>query len=128
MSQELAEGEACEKCGKPMMIKHGRYGEFLACSGYPECKNTKSVNGGNGKSTGVKCPESGCDGELVERKSKRGKVFYGCNNYPKCSYALWDKPVDKKCPECGEEFLVEKTTKKKGTFLTCLNDACGFQE
>ena len=128
LSQELAEGEECEKCGRPMMVKHGRYGEFLACSGYPECKNTKSVNGGNGKSTGVKCPESGCGGELVERKSKRGKVFYGCSNYPKCSYALWDKPVDKECPECGEDFLVEKTTKKKGTFLTCLNDACGFQE
>lgn len=128
LSQEIAEGEECEKCGKPMLVKHGRYGEFLACSGYPECKNTRSVNGGIGKTTGVKCPEEGCDGELVERKSKRGKVFYGCSKYPECSYALWDKPVDKECPECGEKFLVEKTTKKQGTFLKCLNQACGFQE
>jgi len=128
LSQEIAEGEECEKCGKPMLVKHGRYGEFLACSGYPECKNTRSVNGGIGKTTGVKCPGEGCDGELVERKSKRGKVFYGCSKYPECSYALWDKPVDKECPECGEKFLVEKTTKKQGTFLKCLNQACGFQE
>ncbi|MBW1892083.1 MAG: type I DNA topoisomerase [Deltaproteobacteria bacterium] len=127
-SQEIAEGEECEKCGKPMMVKHGRYGQFLACSGYPECKNTRSVNGGNGKTTGVKCPEDGCGGELVERKSKRGKVFYGCSKYPECSYALWDKPVDKECPECGAEFVVEKTTKKLGTFLKCVNKECDFQE
>jgi len=128
LSQEIAEGEECETCGKPMMVKHGRYGEFLACSGYPECKKTRSVNGGNGKTTGVKCPEDGCSGELVERKSKRGKVFYGCNKYPDCSYAIWDKPVDKECPECGAEFVVEKTTKKQGTFLKCLNKECDFQD
>jgi DNA topoisomerase-1 len=128
-SFELAEGKFCEKCKKPMVLKQGRYGEFLACSGYPDCKNTQSVNGGSsGKSTGVKCPEKDCEGDLVERKSRRGKLFYGCSQYPDCSFASWDKPVDQECPQCNAKFLVEKTTKKKGTFLRCLNPDCNYKE
>jgi DNA topoisomerase-1 len=125
---EISE-KVCEKCGKPMVLKIGRYGKFLACSGYPECKNTESVNStGNGKKTGVRCPEKNCTGDLVERKSKRGKIFYGCNNFPECKFATWDKPVDKKCPDCGSLFLVEKTTKKLGTVQSCIKKGCGYQE
>jgi len=128
-SFELAEGKFCEKCKKPMVLKQGRYGEFLACSGYPDCKNTQSVNGGtSGKSTGVKCPEPDCNGELTERKSKRGKVFYGCSRYPDCSFATWDRPIDQECPQCGTKYLVEKITKKQGTFLKCPNPDCGYKE
>ncbi len=129
-AHEAAEGEICDKCGRPMVVKQGKYGDFLACSGYPECKNTRSLNGNmkNAPSTGVKCPQEGCDGELVERKSKRGKIFYGCSRFPNCTYALWDKPVPKPCPLCGAPFLVEKTTKKEGTVLKCINEACGYKE
>ena len=125
---EISE-KVCEKCGKPMVLKIGRYGKFLACSGYPDCKNTESVNStGNGKKTGVKCPEKDCTGDLVERKSKRGKIFYGCSSFPECTFATWDKPVDKKCPDCGALFLVEKTTKKLGTSQSCIKKGCGYQE
>ncbi|MBU1162878.1 MAG: type I DNA topoisomerase [Proteobacteria bacterium] len=119
----------CEKCKKPMVLKDGKYGKFLACSGYPECKNTKSINSNQtDKTTGVKCPEKGCTGEIVERRSKRGKIFYGCNRYPDCTFALWDKPVAENCPDCGAEFLLEKSTKKQGAFLTCLNKECGYKK
>ena len=127
-SEEISDTK-CHKCDKPMLVKHGRYGTFLACSGYPDCKNTQSLNSnGSGKSTGVACPEKDCDGDLVERKSKRGKIFYGCSRYPDCKYALWDKPVAKECPACHAEFVVEKSTKKAGSFLSCLNRECGFKE
>jgi DNA topoisomerase-1 len=112
-----------------MLIKEGRYGSFYACSGYPECKNTLSTNTNNsGKATGVHCPENGCSGELVERSSKRGKIFYGCSRFPDCTFAIWDRPIAKKCPECGAEFLMEKTTKKRGTFLLCNTNGCGFKQ
>ncbi len=131
-SFELAEGKVCDKCAKPMLLKQGRYGEFLACSGYPECKNTMSVNGdsggGTGADTGIACPEKGCSGSLVEKRSKRGKVFYGCNKYPDCSFAIWEKPVNRACELCGAPFVVEKTTKRDGTFLKCLTEGCGFKE
>jgi len=118
----------CDKCGKPMLIKEGRYGTFYACSGYPDCKTTLSTNSTNGgEKTGVHCPEQGCDGELVQRSSKRGKIFYGCSRFPDCTFATWDKPVAKECPECGAKFLVEKTTKKQGTFLACNTKGCGFK-
>jgi DNA topoisomerase-1 len=124
-----ATDKVCEKCGKPMIIKRGRYGDFIACSGFPDCKNTQSlsVNGG-AKSTGVACPEPGCTGEIIEKTSKRGKVFYGCNRYPDCGFATWDKPVPRPCPACGAKFLVERTTKKNGTVHSCLNPDCGFKE
>jgi len=125
---EISE-KVCKKCGKPMVLKTGRYGKFLACSGYPDCKNTQSVNStGHGKKTGVKCPEKDCTGDLVERKSKRGKIFYGCSNFPECTFATWDKPVDKNCPDCGAGFLLEKTTKRQGTVLSCNTKECGYQE
>jgi DNA topoisomerase-1 len=121
--------KSCDKCGQPMVVKRGRFGEFLACSAYPQCKNTQSLNsnGANHK-IGIKCPENDCDGDIVERKSKRGKTFYGCNRYPKCEFATWDKPVARDCPQCGAKILAEKTTKKQGTFLICLSTECGFKE
>ncbi|MCU0540021.1 MAG: type I DNA topoisomerase [Desulfobacterales bacterium] len=121
--------KVCAKCGRPMVLKKGRYGDFLACSGFPECKNTQSLSAnGAGKSIGVACPEAGCTGEIVEKSSKRGKVFYGCNRYPECSFASWDKPVARPCPACGAPFLVERTTKKSGTVHSCLNPECRFKE
>ena len=128
-SEEEATDKVCDKCGRPMVIKRGRYGGFLACSGYPECKNTQSLNSnGNGKKIDVGCPQKDCTGDIVERKSKRGKIFYGCSRFPECTFATWDKPVDRECPVCGAKFLVEKTTKKQGTFVSCLEQGCGFKE
>ena len=112
-------GETCELCGKPMVLKMGRFGEFIACSGYPECKNTKPIV----KSTGVSCPKCGKD--IVARKSKRGKLFYGCSGYPDCDQSFWYKPVNKKCPKC-ESLLVEKKTKT--TSLACSNAECDYKE
>ena len=112
-------GEICELCGKPMVLKMGRFGEFIACSGYPECKNTKPIV----KSTGVSCPKCGKD--IVARKSKRGKLFYGCSGYPDCEQSFWYKPVNKKCPKC-ESLLVEKKTKT--TSLACSNAECDYRE
>ena len=127
--EEEATDKNCEKCGIPMVVKRGRYGDFLACSGYPECKNTQSLNSnGSGKAIGVNCPQKDCSGEVVERSSKRGKLFFGCNRFPECTFATWDKPIARQCPDCGADFLVEKTTKKEGTFITCLTEDCGFKE
>jgi len=124
--EEEPTDEVCEKCGRPMVLKKGRYGPFYACTGYPECKNTRSQR--TGVSTGVACPEPRCEGELVEKRSKRGKVFYGCNKYPQCTYATWDKPVAKACPQCEGPFLLEKTSKKTGPFLLCPKKECGYRE
>lgn len=112
--------EICDKCGKHMVIRKGPYGDFLACSGYPECRNTKQVK----KTTGVKCPE--CGREIVECRSRKGKVFYGCSGYPECSTMFWDRPVDRKCPECGS-ILVEKNV-KEGTKVSCSKKGCGYSE
>lgn len=112
-------GELCEKCGRPIVIKHGRFGDFVACSGYPECKNAKPLV----KSTGVTCPSCGKD--LVERRSKRGRIFYGCSGYPDCKQVYWNKPSGKICPECGS-MLVEK--KGKDVTLACSNKECGYKE
>ncbi|BBO72735.1 DNA topoisomerase 1 [Desulfosarcina widdelii] len=121
--------KVCDKCGKPMVVKRGRYGDFLACSGYPECKHTQSLNGGpNAKPIGVKCPVNGCDGEIVEKSSKRGKIFYGCNRYPKCDFASWDRPVPIPCPVCGNPYMVEKTTKRDGTLHVCPNRECRHRQ
>jgi len=130
---EPAQGEVtdkvCDKCQKPMIMKSGKYGDFFACSGYPDCKNTQSIHSNNnGKPIGITCPETGCAGDIVEKKSKRGNVFFGCSNYPNCTFASWDKPVDKKCPDCGADFLVEKSTKKKGAYLMCISKNCGYEE
>jgi DNA topoisomerase-1 len=127
LPEEELSDKRCDKCGRPMVVKQGRYGKFLACSGYPECKNTVSMNSVTGESdTGVDCPEKDCGGRLVQKQSKRGKIFYGCSRFPECSFAIWDKPVDKPCPVCSARFLVEKTTKKKGTFYACISKGCGY--
>jgi DNA topoisomerase I len=120
--KEQDSGEVCEKCGRAMVYKNGRFGRFLACSGYPECKNIQA------ETTGVKCPEDGCDGEIIKKVSKRGKVFYSCNQYPKCTYAIWDKPVNEPCPDCESHFLLEKNTKKAGDYLQCPDKKCGFKK
>ncbi|HEY3131825.1 MAG TPA: type I DNA topoisomerase [Acidobacteriota bacterium] len=166
------EAEPCEKCGKPMVLKKGRFGEFLACSGYPECKNTrKIVSRGGGRevkadiptdekcpkcgqilvikhgrygeftacsnypecryikqqSTGVTCPKCG-KFEVVGKKSKRGKVFYGCSSYPDCDFVLWYKPVPIPCPKCGEKFLLERQTKKEGLIRYCQKEGCNYKQ
>jgi len=162
--------ETCENCGKPMVVKRGRFGQFLACTGYPECKTTRKIISAGGamkaakpdqildekcpkcgsnlvikqgrfgeftactnyptckyvkmKSTGVACPKDG--GDIVERKSRRGKVFYGCANYPDCDFTLWKKPIAEACPDCGTPFLLEKITKKAGRQLVCSKEDCSF--
>ncbi|KGG80767.1 DNA topoisomerase I [Caloranaerobacter azorensis H53214] len=110
----------CEKCGRFMVIKHGRFGKFLACPGYPECKNTKPIV----KELGVKCPE--CGGELIERHTKKGRKFYGCSNYPDCSFVSWDIPTGDKCPECGG--ILVKKKNKKGTYIVCSNKECKYKK
>jgi len=113
---------ACEKCGKPMVLKEGRFGKFLGCSGYPECRNTMPF------STGVPCPEEGCTGTLAEKRTKKGKSFYGCTRYPQCKYATWDRPIAEACPECGAAFLVEKYNRRTGRMKACLKEGCGYKE
>ncbi len=111
--------EKCTKCDSPMVLKAGKFGRFLACSKYPDCKTTKAI------STGIKCPDD--DGDIVERRTKKGKLFFSCGNYPKCKFATWYKPVNKKCPDCGAHFLVEKKTKKEEVIM-CLKKECHFKE
>jgi len=113
--------EICPSCGKPMVIKHGRYGKFIACSGYPECKTTKPIT------LGIACPESGCTGEMVERRSKRGRVFYGCSAYPACKFVAWQRPVAEPCPKCGAPFLTERTARGRSV-RTCVRADCDFRQ
>lgn len=112
--------EKCEKCGSPMVIKSGRFGKFLACSQYPDCKSTKSL------SIGIKCPLDG--GDIVEKRSKKGKSFYSCSNYPRCKYATWYRPVPKKCPNCNADFLLEKRDKTGNTIHFCHKKECEYKE
>lgn len=118
----------CPECGKPMVQKDGRFGLFLACTGYPECKHTESVGQDSASNdTGVPCPEDNCDGTIVEKRSKRGKLFYGCSKYPDCTFASWDKPVSTPCPQCESSYLVEKESKREGKFLKCPVRGCGYK-
>jgi DNA topoisomerase-1 len=162
---DQGEEEYCENCGRPMVLKKGRFGTFFACTGYPDCKTTKQIGGsqqqkkadvpldekcpncGNNlvlksgrfgeftacsnyptckyvkqKTIGVKCPECS-EGEVVERRSRKGKTFYGCNRWPECNFVAWGKPVPEKCPECGSPYMVEKWL-KAGTFWQCPNQEC----
>ncbi|AYD40056.1 type I DNA topoisomerase [Clostridium fermenticellae] len=107
----------CEKCGRNMVIKHGRFGEFLACPGYPECKNTKPIV----QELDVKCPK--CGGKVLVKKSKKGRKFYGCSNYPECDFISWFEPTLTKCSVCGS-YMVKKYSKAKGNYLQCSNDEC----
>jgi len=111
--------ELCPKCGRNMMIRHGRYGEFTTCSGYPECKYVKQ------NYIGVKCPECK-DGDLVEKRARKGNTFYGCGNYPNCKFTSAHKPLPEKCPSCGSEYLVEKNL-KAGPVIACPNKECDFE-
>jgi DNA topoisomerase I len=115
-------GEKCEKCGSNMIVRHGRFGKFLACESYPKCKNTKSIT------TGVKCPKEGCGGSLALKKTKKGRIFYGCTNYPKCNFATWYPPVAEKCPKCSFPILVEKKGKEGTKTLNCVNEKCDFEK
>ena len=121
VKQDIPLDENCPVCGEKMVIKHGRFGEFTACSKYPGCKYIKL------KTTGVRCPKEGCAGEIVERKSQRGKVFFGCSAYPGCDFVLWNRPVPDPCPQCGAAFTVTKTTKRFGTVRSCNNEGCKFK-
>ena len=166
---EGEEAETCELCAKPMALKRGRFGQFLGCTGYPDCRNIRKIDrkgvvaaapvpldehcpvdgahlvrrqGRFGEfiscsnypeckfikreTTGIACPRPGCNGEIVVKKSKRGKAFYGCAEYPKCDRVYWDKPIAQSCPECNAPFLLEKTT-KKGTTRSCANEECGYK-
>jgi DNA topoisomerase-1 len=166
---EGEEAETCELCAKPMALKRGRFGQFLGCTGYPDCRNIRKIDrkgvvaaapvpldetcpvdgvhlvrrqGRFGEfvscsnyptckfikreTTGIACPRPGCKGEIVVKKSKRGKAFYGCSEYPKCDAVYWDKPVGEPCPQCHAPFLLEKTT-KKGTTRSCANEECGYK-
>jgi DNA topoisomerase-1 len=110
---EKASSEVCEKCGRDMVLKIGRFGRFLACSGYPDCTNTRPY------SIGVACPREGCDGQIIERRSKRGRTFYGCSNYPTCEFVSWNKPVNMPCPHCGNRYVEERYTQAKGAHFYC---------
>ena len=117
--------ETCEKCGAQMLIKNGRYGKFLACSGYPKCKNIQPLE--KPKSLGIRCPE--CEeGEMQEKKSRYGKIFYSCNRYPKCKYALWNPPKAEPCPKCGWPLTEIKTTKRWGTVQRCPQQECDWEK
>jgi DNA topoisomerase-1 len=110
--------EKCPRCDSNLIIKQGRFGEFTACSSYPECRYIKL------KSTGVTCPKDG--GDIVERKSRGGRAFYGCGNYPDCDFTLWNKPLLESCPKCQAPFLMEKVTKRHGRQLLCHKDECDY--
>ncbi len=112
----------CPKCGKSMMVKHGRFGRFLGCSGYPDCKHTMPI------SLGVNCPQESCGGQIIEKRTKKGRSFFGCSNYPQCTFALWDKPIPESCPRCNSPFLVEKYSRSEGSFKACPNKDCGYKD
>jgi len=113
--------ERCPKCGGPMVVKEGKFGRFLACERYPECDGTKPLG------TGVKCPVEGCGGEIVERRTRKGRTFYGCSRYPECNFVLWQRPVPRPCPQCGSPYLLEAKRRGK-TLLICPDKGCGYEE
>jgi DNA topoisomerase I, bacterial len=122
---EIVEGRTCPKCDSPLIIRQGRYGKFIGCSAYPKCKYIEPLE--KPADTGVVCPE--CKkGTLVQRKSRYGKMFYSCNTYPDCKYAVWNPPVDEPCPQCGWPILTLKTTKRRGTEKVCPQKECGYAE
>ncbi|TKS61389.1 MAG: DNA topoisomerase I [Nitrospira sp.] len=120
--QELTTDQVCDKCGSSMVVKTGRFGKFIACSAYPQCKTTKPL------ALGVKCPQPGCGGDLVQKRTRKGRSFFACSKYPQCEYALWDRPVPKTCPTCQAPFLVEKVSKQAGRSVQCRNEECGYRE
>jgi DNA topoisomerase-1 len=119
-AEDQPTGEACPACGKPLVLKHGRFGKFIACSGYPECKTTKPVT------LGIACPGTGCTGQLVERRSKRGRTFYGCSAYPNCKFVAWQRPVAEPCPKCGAPFTTERAARGR-VIRRCVREGCDFE-
>ena len=113
--------EECPKCGTNLVLKEGRFGQFTACGNYPKCKYIKS------KLVGVVCPKPDCGGEIIERRSRRGKTFYGCSNYPNCDFVLWQRPVAEACPQCNSPYLLEKTTKRGGPIRYCNEESCDYK-
>jgi DNA topoisomerase-1 len=118
--EEETTDEKCENCTKPMVVKRGRFGKFLACSGYPECKTSKPI------SIGVTCPDCK-QGYLTERRSRFGKIFFGCNRYPDCKFAAWDRPLAEACPSCQSPYLLQKYSKRDGPFIACPNKECDYR-
>jgi DNA topoisomerase-1 len=114
--------EKCPQCGKPLAVKDGRFGEFTACSAYPECRYIKL------KEVGLDCPRDGCGGRIVERRSRRGRTFFGCSNYPKCDFVTWYRPIAERCPSCDKPYVLEKITKRDGTTHFCDNEGCGYKK
>lgn len=112
--------ELCPECGRHLLEKHGRNGKFIGCSGFPECKFTKAIV----KGTGIKCPK--CGSEIIEKISKKGKLFFGCSNYPKCDFAMWDRPTEKVCPKCSS--MLGRKKNRYGEFLVCTNEECKYEE
>jgi DNA topoisomerase-1 len=115
--------EKCPDCGAQLVERTGRYGRFVACSNYPTCKYVKKER----TDTGIACPKA-CGGTILKRKTRRGRFFYGCSSFPKCRFATWDEPVAKACPKCGKPFLLQKTSKKEGDYLHCVDEACGYRD
>jgi DNA topoisomerase-1 len=123
VAEDVQVDETCEQCGRPMQLRWGKYGKFLGCSGYPECKTIRPLE--KPVDLGIKCPDCG-EGNVKERKSRWGKMFYGCDRYPECKFASWDKPVAGPCPECNDPILVEKVTKRAGRMRRCRKKECGY--
>ncbi len=124
VEEEAEIDEVCEECGRPMQLRWGKYGRFLGCSGYTVCKTIRPIE--KPVDLGIRCPE--CKkGNILEKKSRRGKLFYGCNRYPDCQFATWDKPVSEACPECGEPVMLEKVTKRAGQVRHCRNKECNYK-
>ena len=112
----------CEKCGKNMVIREGRFGRFLACPGYPKCRNTKPIN----VEIGVKCPK--CGGEVIERKTQKGTKYFGCDNHPECDFMSWDMPTNETCPECGKMLLLKSIAKRITKNKVCIDPECKYNE
>ena len=105
-----------------MVIKHGRFGKFIACSGYPECKTTKPIT------LGITCPQPNCGGQLVEKRTRKGKTFYACTNYPTCTFAVWTRPVPEACPKCAAPFLTERIARGGKITRQCIREECGYKQ
>ncbi len=122
---EIVEGRKCPECNSDLVIKRGKYGKFIGCSSYPDCRHIEPLE--KPKDTGVSCPKCG-SGTMMQRKSRRGKIFYSCSGYPDCDYATWNEPVAEPCPSCGWPILTIKTTKRRGTEKVCPQQECSFSE
>ena len=123
VAEDVQVDEVCDQCGRPMQLRWGKYGKFLGCSGYPECKTIRPLE--KPVDLGIKCPDCS-EGNIKERKSRWGKMFYGCDRYPECKFASWDKPVAGPCPECNDPILIEKVTKRAGRTRRCRKKECGY--